>query len=480
MDSKFLKFYREIFADLTVDREESQQLKTYFLQANPPPDKHVWLRATAFRVGSEFLSEDNMDKNTAVLRCINAIVHTLEMTCMQPKPPKPSASSGSSKNELKEKAENFYREIFSDLTIDREESAELKAFFDTANIPKSELVGFRAAAFRIGSEFFGEDKAANVSLLRSINVVVHFFEQAFLEPKSYVLHVEPKKEKTVARIGLHASIEDAVQHLWDLDVNRLTPGRDYKINVQSGKKAYQKFDAAQDPLFTMVDKSVFRRPTYRCFYHLLDNYHAETGTADTLTRSQQEETHRFLKAIMQTGPMQFCHKYCCANGKDIPRDRAKFQELLYDIWFKPYHRARNCRADSSGFEHVFVGEIKDNKVSGFHNWIQFYLEEKKGALDYRGYIKPRSKRDAATNEDDHVLNLQFKWKGVEKMVGTSFIGVSPEFEMALYTTCFLVGEEENRLELDTGTDLFELVIKCYTMARGKIGTSFPEVQSHSD
>lgn len=29
-----------------------------------------------------------------------------------------------------------------------------------------------------------------------------------------------------------------------------------------------------------------------------------------------------------------------------------------------------------------TGEIKGGKVSGFHNWIQFYLLEKRGQLNY--------------------------------------------------------------------------------------------------
>lgn len=42
--------------------------------------------------------------------------------------------------------------------------------------------------------------------------------------------------------------------------------------------------------------------------------------------------------------------------------------------------------DSSGFEHVFVGETKSGtEIVGFHNWIQFYLQEKSGNLDYKGY-----------------------------------------------------------------------------------------------
>ena len=82
--------------------------------------------------------------------------------------------------------------------------------------------------------------------------------------------------------------------------------------------------------------------------------------------------------------MQFCHKYCVANGEDIPEDKEEFMKLLYRIWFEFYSRDHSGEGnDSSGFEHVFDGEIKDSKVSGFHNWIQFSTEEKKGNVDYR-------------------------------------------------------------------------------------------------
>ena len=46
--------------------------------------------------------------------------------------------------------------------------------------------------------------------------------------------------------------------------------------------------------------------------------------------------------------------------------------------------------DSSAFEHVFVGETRNKTdVIGFHNWIQFYLQEKRGLVDYRGFFPSR-------------------------------------------------------------------------------------------
>ena len=305
----------------------------------------------------------------------------------------------------------------------------------------------------------------------------HFFIYNDNRPKPYELEIEADPDISIDTVGLDASIEKAIQYLWDLDANRLIPDRDYSINVQKGKKPYYKGDHASDPLFTHVEREVFRRPTYSTFIKLLDNYSHQVGVDEVVTHEEVMENKHFINAIMETAPMQYCHKYCVANIPDIPTSKSGFKQLLHTIWFQLYRRTRENK-DSSGFEHVFLGEIKNGQVTGFHNWIQFYLEEQKGNLDYFGYIKPRSRTDARTDDDDHLLTLQFKWYGVMKKLGSMFVGVSPEFEMALYTLCFLMGKETYQFCLSTGEEAFEMKIKCFTMAKNKIGTSYPEILHH--
>jgi len=471
-DRVFDNFYRSIYADLKVDLEESTAIATKFRTLNPPPDKLFTLRAATFRIATEFLTADK-DKNISLLRAISAIIHAIETTCMIPKEPKLSKESSLFDEG---QVETMYRKIFSDLLVDQDEIKELTEFYESNHPPKDKLRWIRSSAFRIGSEFVSEDNVNNIALLRCINAIVHSFETNCLTPKVYKLDVKPFDIKG-------STLSQAVQYLWDLDVNRATANRDYVIDVQGGKKPYQKHDSAPSPLFTRVDSRLFRRPTYRSFIALLDNYTAQTGVAEKVDAQERRENQNFIDAVMQTGPMQFCHSYCKIHGNksDVPSDVGGFKKLLQRIWFDLYYRQRDGgRPDSSGFEHVFVGEIRDGKVSGFHNWIRFYLEEKKGNVDYRGYIKPRGRNNhtAKTNEDDNILTIQFTWNGYEKFVGTNFIGVSPEFELALYTMCFLAGEESNDVDIDTGSDNFQLDVKVHTLARDKIGTTYVEATAH--
>lgn len=80
---------------------------------------------------------------------------------------------------------------------------------------------------------------------------------------------------------------------------------------------------------------------------------------------------------------------------NITGDTSEFKNLLREIWFDMYSRQRG-QLGSSGFEHVFLGELKNNEVSGFHNWLFFSEEEIKGAVDYLGYMKKVDLNDVSS------------------------------------------------------------------------------------
>uniref|UniRef100_K3WX75 EndoU domain-containing protein n=1 Tax=Globisporangium ultimum (strain ATCC 200006 / CBS 805.95 / DAOM BR144) TaxID=431595 RepID=K3WX75_GLOUD len=264
----------------------------------------------------------------------------------------------------------------------------------------------------------------------------------------------------------------AATRLWDLDTNRLQPDVDYQIDLQDGKHMWERGDYANDRLFTYVDPCVFERKTYKLFYDLLDNYERGTGIAEDVTEEELVENNAFLNAVIDTAPMRYAYNWLVKNKK-FSGDIRSFKRKLDYLWFGLYRR--EAHNDSSGFEHVFVGEERDGKVMGCHNWLQIYNEERQGRLDYRGYIRPkqRGRKFMEPYNYEQLATIQFSWDREIKPVSTSFIGVSPEFELALYTLCFMNGKENNHIQLGP----YWCNIKCFSFGHGdrvKIGTAFPE------
>ena len=81
-EGKVEDFYREIFSDLSVDGEERKELLNFFGELKPSATGLIWMRAAAFRIGSEFLTDDG-DSNVSLLKSINSVVHAIETTCME-------------------------------------------------------------------------------------------------------------------------------------------------------------------------------------------------------------------------------------------------------------------------------------------------------------------------------------------------------------------------------------------------------------
>lgn len=275
-------------------------------------------------------------------------------------------------------------------------------------------------------------------------------------------------EKLVPSDQELADLSQAFNRLWQLDINRLVPGRDYQIDCGEGKKVFEREDMAEGSLFSWLKEDVLRRPTFSRFCSLLDNYNPNEGCKEVVTYEEKQEQAAFIEEISRTAPIKYIHKLLAFKGI-VSEDYHDFKRILTSLWFDLYGRG-GTSGSSSAFEHVFVGEVKqrgEKEVSGFHNWLQFYLEEAKGRVDYQGYIFPR-RRGQIPDSDTQLLTVQFEWNGILKSVSSILVGVSPEFEVALYTLCFYLGGEDNHIELGP----YPVNIKCYRFGN-RIGSVFP-------
>ncbi|XP_019910799.2 poly(U)-specific endoribonuclease-A [Esox lucius] len=230
-------------------------------------------------------------------------------------------------------------------------------------------------------------------------------------------------------------------------------------------------DLSPRPLFQFLDEaSLFSKPSYAALLALLDNYNRNTGTTEDFTPEQLAEQETFLRETMSNTELgRELYAFLFTKGR-----YGSEKEFLHDLkmmWFGLYSRYAG-KMDSSGFEHIFAGEIKGGKISGFHNWLQFYLQEKQGLLDYYSH----SFNGPWTSYPD-VLGMQFMWDGYFKQVGSALIGSSPEFDFALYSLCYIT-RPGKQCKLSLGGK--PLLIQTYTWDKssyenGKkyIGSAFP-------
>jgi len=277
-----------------------------------------------------------------------------------------------------------------------------------------------------------------------------------------------------SNLKFNSQLSDIFTRLWELDVEKCKPDIDYKLDLQ-GYVTTTKMtgkDWASRHLFTWVkEDKVFAKPTYKAFFALLDNYESDTTKPEEVTPQEEEENWHFIDLVMETSVMKEAHQFLINNNK-ASADASEFKKTLYKLWFKMYKRLFGDHAvNSCGFEHVFVGETRGHEVTGFHNWIQFYLQEKKGRVDYRGYFRRGTTEEF--EKSPRIMTLQFIWnRSSAKPIGSSFIGTSPEFEMALYTVMFLMNEEDVLVKIKK----YDVELICHKHGQG-IGTAFPMSKS---
>ncbi|XP_053622041.1 endoribonuclease CG2145-like [Plodia interpunctella] len=239
------------------------------------------------------------------------------------------------------------------------------------------------------------------------------------------------------------------------------------VNYQGKTTSGSKEDKAPGPLLTLKT-DVWSIPTVEKFVPLLDNYERDTLINEYVTPQEKNEENAFMDAIMSTSVIRHLMNFLKENGYVTP-DPKQQRDFLKQLWFSLYSRGKG-KISSSGFEHVFVSELKNGEVSGLHNWIYFSKEESTNRVNYLGYLKYQEMNDKGV-----VMKLHFNQQGTDKPVDSMFIGTSPELEIALYTLCF-VTRADNECKLKLGGKDVNIATHTFRYrSKNLIGSAFPQI-----
>lgn len=187
-----------------------------------------------------------------------------------------------------------------------------------------------------------------------------------------------------------------------------------------------------------------KKNTYDLCEKLLDNYNIDPSNREEVTGEEDREVDAFINAIKGTKPMEVARKFIDPNLTD-----QEWFKSIKDKWFTMFEKY-----DRSGFEHVFVGELKKkkkenekvNKIGGYHFWYKYFLDDGKGqvdgtdSMDYDGPKYGSDKKIISGVKFPEVVTLSHMWNAYEtektsddlsKELGGFWVGCSPEGLIAL-------------------------------------------------
>ncbi|CAL8111365.1 unnamed protein product [Orchesella dallaii] len=251
------------------------------------------------------------------------------------------------------------------------------------------------------------------------------------------------------------------------------------VNQQGSTSFHSHRDNAPLPLLT-VQSTAYSKPTIEKLLPLHNNYVARVSDAEVVTTQETQEETAFLDAIMPTSVMKKAEKFLVDKGFITTRRRLSngsyrnnnraFRDAIHQIWFGLYSRENNTLG-SSGFEHVFLGEIKNEKVQGFHNWVFFSKEEQNNNLNYKGKIGP----NVSLGDKGMIVKHKFDWNSKEKPISSMFVGTSPEFEIALYSVCFYTRPGSRCPVKLNGKNVSVATHYLYRQGKRYVGSAFPDI-----
>lgn len=277
---------------------------------------------------------------------------------------------------------------------------------------------------------------------------------------------------TTTRPATAGTLEFEVKELSELLFTKDTSNLNRFVtpNYQKNTVSYSLKDDAPDKFLSVDEQRLHQVTTVEKMRSLFNNYLMDTSENEHSTALEKNEENDFIEELLKTNVMRTLMQFLQTKLDIVTSDPKTHKELLKLIWFTMYSRGQG-KIGSSGFEHVFLAENKNNTIIGLHNWIYMYEMEKAGHLDYKGWIR---KVDLGSSRGA-VAKVRFTFDNLNKPVNGVFIGTSPELEIGLYTLCFATFPDKECLVASNGQ---EFKIRTYTYRyRGKtvIGSAYPEV-----
>ncbi|XP_059615283.1 endoribonuclease CG2145-like [Phlebotomus argentipes] len=296
---------------------------------------------------------------------------------------------------------------------------------------------------------------------------VQFLPRQTPQPPVPIFTTKVTSTTPVAEGSIESEVLSLSETLFTKDSNNAA--RYVTPNYASKTVSYSTQDDAPNPFLAINNEASLNAiPTVSKMKLLFNNYELDSSVNEHSTALEKNEESDFLDAVLGTAPMRAAMLFLQRKDK-VTADPASHKDLLKTVWFSMYSRGQG-RIGSSGFEHVFLAELKNNSVIGLHNWIFMHEVEKSGHLDYKGYIR---KQDLGSSGS--IAKIRFSYDNINKPVNSLFVGTSPELEMALYTVCFAIFPDTDCLLSGHGQ---KFKIKTYTFRyRGKsvIGSAYPEI-----
>jgi poly(U)-specific endoribonuclease len=248
--------------------------------------------------------------------------------------------------------------------------------------------------------------------------------------------------------------------------------RGVKIDYQGHTTTQDPKDNAPNWLFKDVQVDILRRPTFQALIKMLGNFSPQAGITEPDNDKTKADVVNFINTIFGSKPWTVLTNLLRQKNYPLAKDPNTLKNAIKMMWFDHYSRAKGV-PDSSAFEHVFIGELKNGEVSGLHNWVTFYIRERNFTqqFDYKGFIVKRN---------NLMASVKFTWQGQPKTGGSFFIGTSPEYDMAVFTLCFLArnGQPCN-IELD-GCPASITTHDLSQNGRTYIGSAYPNIGAMTD